>query len=139
MSSIEGPAEFAQPAATSSDERRIRVIERQHYVTGRLSETCRYIAFGLLAIYYTANFQEKDTRISELVSEHPISFYYIGSFSVISILADYLQYLFARRSAKEALDRPDSKYDPASLAYLGNELFFRMKQATAVAGAVALL
>ena len=61
--------------------------------TGKISESCRYIGFGLVALYYGLATTEP-TAAASPPAEH-WSVFWIGLFGVLTLIFDYLHYLGA--------------------------------------------
>ena len=107
-----------------------RLYSEKSVHSSRISESCRYIGFGLLAFYYGL-VTDKDTP------EHD-SIILIGVFGLFTLIADYLQYLGGYYSVQHALKHPKRNYVKSSVAYRVWEGMFWVKQETAIAGAIAL-
>lgn len=118
--------------------KKARILDEKRNVTGRISETCRYVGFGLLVVYYAI--QSGDSAFEErLRLDHSPLIYLVGACGVFSIAFDYLQYFFAARSVDEAYRRPTADFDPHSVAYKARQVFFYLKQIVAVLGASLLV
>ncbi|MEM7670291.1 MAG: hypothetical protein AAF317_14320 [Pseudomonadota bacterium] len=114
-------------------------IEEKGNVSNRISETVRFIGFGLVAAFYTI--QSTD---NESLRSVPDDFFYlfvsIGIFGVATIVFDYLQYLAGYFSVNDALKREADEfaYDVTTSAYRLRTRFFWAKQVSAGLGALAL-
>lgn len=94
---------------SSALSKRLRRQEENNYVTGRIGETCRFMSFGILAIFYTLLTSETDIAVS-IVSTHNTALFIAAIFASATILFDYLQYLCGAISTRRALNREDGKY-----------------------------
>ena len=117
-------------------ERELRVLDEKKNVTGKISETCRYVGFGLLAIYYS--FKVGDASLKEIEAQHFWFVVLVGALGFFVILFDYLQFFFAEKSVKAALNSQDFLYNPESCSYKARNMFFQLKQYTVMAGVAAL-
>jgi hypothetical protein len=118
-------------------EKRHDILQQKQEVTARVSETTRYVGFGLLAVYYalrTAN----DGYAQTLAQEHPVLVGLVGLSGLVAIILDYLQYFFGSRSVNDALQRESLDYNTASVSYRGRAITFALKQWAAVFGAALL-
>lgn len=107
----------------------------ENYYSTVLSETSRFVGFGLLATFFAF-------RVGESAIAAPwVVVTAIGALGVLAVFLDYLQYLFgylrARSAYKDALKikhkvKTDDWYSASTLA-------FRGKQIAALAGSAALL
>lgn len=116
------------------------ILEEKRTVTDRLSETTRYIGFGLLAIFYgIAASSEAFPRA--LQSQYPLPLKFIALCGFLAILLDYLQYVFGRRAAQNALGRTDNPfhYNRTWFSYRARKWCFFAKQAAALAGSLAFI
>ncbi|TDH38838.1 hypothetical protein E2A64_07020 [Pseudohoeflea suaedae] len=117
--------------------RREKVIQTKADITGNISSTCRFVGFGLLAIFYTI--QTGDSGYAQAVR---LSLgwwlWIVGVSGAITILLDYLQYVFAWRSVASALADPEYLYDTKSLSYCSWTTLFILKQCASVFGVAAL-
>ena len=104
--------------------------EDKAFHSSRISESCRYLGFGLVAFYYGL------VTASAPAGGYLVSC--IGGFGVATLLADYFQYLAGYLSAKQALNNPRRNYKKYSGASKNQRNMFWVKQLTAIAGSVAL-
>lgn len=118
---------------------RERVLEEKRNVTTRISETCRYIGFGLLAIYYAAMIADESSLLAEVWKVNLMAFYLIGVAGVLTVLFDYLQYFVAQFYIEKALSGGQLLYDQNHWSYKGRVWFFWIKQFSALLGVLALL
>jgi hypothetical protein len=131
------------PAAIEADEagddaslleaRRLRRLGEKNYVTGRIGETCRYIGFGVLAIFYTIITSDKSFAIA-IASHHRFLLYLAGVTGAVTIFVDYLQYLAGAWSVDRALTRADGTYlyNQTWISYRLRSIFYYIKQITAL-------
>lgn len=117
-------------------ERRASVLEEKRNVTGRISDSCRVVGFGLLAVFYSVRVGGVD--MEKIGTAHPCLVWAVGIFGFLSVLSDYLQYTFAAFSVDSALKAPPHTYDDNSLPYKLRYFFYIAKQWAVVAGVVAL-
>lgn len=124
---------------TNRESRRKSRLEEKQVVTSRISETCRYIGFGLLALFYTM--KTSDGRFAqELVANHSFALYVLGASGAAAVLFDYLQYMAGSVAVERALNREDTAhlYSTEWRSYQAREACFWAKQAAALIGVVCL-
>ncbi|WP_152615863.1 hypothetical protein [Leisingera sp. ANG-M1] len=104
-------------------------LEQKSIVSSRLSETTRFVAFGIVAWVFAIQTSGADFSKS-YISAYEFWINSAGALAVISISCDYFQYLCAYFSVNHALTRRDSdyKYNKNHPAYLLQTLFFIIKQ-----------
>jgi len=108
---------------------REKLIEDSQYNSARTSEMTRYIAFGLLAIFYTA-----------LVSgEIKLSVYLSGLFGALAVALDYLHYLSGYVASEIAIHRHLDGWPRKSMWRRGRFFLFWAKQVVVIAGVIALI
>ena len=123
---------------TADGNERARIIQQKSDVSAKISETCRYIGFGLVALYYAT--KVGDSAFTIVLREHqPFWIFLVGLMGALTILSDYLQYFCGYWSAENALKRDPPDYDSESEWYRARRAFFYTKQGTALVGAVALV
>lgn len=112
--------------------RQIRLGEK-NYVTGRIGETCRFIGFGVLAIFYTVLTSDKPFA-QDIVTNHGIALYLTGLTGATAIFSDYLQYLCGAFAVEKALSREDGKlhYKKSWFSYKLRRIFYWTKQISAL-------
>lgn len=120
-----------------ADSRRERVIDQKSEVTGRISDTCRVIGFGLLVFYFTVYLNEGEAA-DRLRTGNSLSLFIIGALGALTIIMDYLQYLFGSHAAQAALKNENHLYDDNSFAYRARNKCFIAKQVTAGSGSLVL-
>ncbi len=124
---------------TLREIRRDRFADKKD-VSGRIGETSRFIAFGLVALVFTVHAAANDLSASILLHNKTL-LNIAGLFGTLSILCDYLQYLCGYFSVNRALSREQSSYsyDDTGIAYKGRSIFFWLKQVFSLLGAVCLI
>ncbi|WP_157937674.1 hypothetical protein [Oceaniglobus roseus] len=118
-------------------EARKQRLEQKSAVTMRLSETTRFVAFGIIAWVFAV--QSSDAEFSKsYISEYEIWVNAAGVLAIFSIASDYFQYLSAYVSVKHALTRKGEgyQYNKNHPAYLLQLTFFIIKQIAVGLGAV---
>lgn len=98
---VVNPMSDSAPHPPDIRARRDRVIEEKKSVTGRISDTCRFVGFGLLAIFYALHTGENELAL-RIRSEAPWKLFVMGAFGVLTILLDYLHYFFGSRAVTQA-------------------------------------
>jgi hypothetical protein len=83
---------------------RAQLIDDGKAVTGRISDACRLVGFGLLAIFYGIKTGE-GTFAQSVKTGHGCLFMAMGALGVLAIVLDYLQYMFANLSIEDAKKR----------------------------------
>jgi len=132
---------MAKPVAKAdSAALRDAVMERRKEVSSRVSETTRYIGFGLLATFY-AMISGDDAFFVEARTHWPLLLRLIALTGSIAVLLDYLHYVFAYWSTERALERTDApnEYGTGWFSYRGENACFWGKQAAAIIGCVLLV
>lgn len=155
MSSGEiGPSEFPEPGredkggveanpapVREEDPARKAVLEQKQFVTGRISETVRYIGFGLLAIFYVL--VSSGTPFAErIVGSAPWLVIAMAMFGVLGIMADYLQYVFGSLAVDRALNQAEphrNMYNKTWFVYRAREACFWAKQLFIGVGSILLV
>lgn len=124
--------------ASEAQAVRSKVMDERRNVTSRISDMCRFVGFGLLAVFYgikagTGDFADAMQAKDSLLLA-------VGIFGVLTILLDYLQYLFAYVAVEDALTRKAEgyTYDDRSCSYKAWVAFFWMKQAAVGIGVIIL-
>lgn len=128
-----------EPVPDETAERRA-VLEQKQVVTGRISETTRYIGFGLLAVFYGI-VSSDSTFARNIAGHHPTELKLMALFGAFSIALDYLHYVFARWAIQQALDRqaPPNKFNKNWLSYKARSVCFWSKQVAALAGCAMMI
>lgn len=114
-------------------------LEQKTVVTSRLSETTRFIAFGIVAWVFAIHASSAEFSVN-YIQAYGLWINTAGVLAVVSIASDYFQYLCAYFSVKHALLRADHnyKYNKNHLAYLLQIAFFIIKQFAVATGAAAI-
>lgn len=117
-----------------------RVLEEQRHVSTKISELCRYIGFGVVAVNY-AVFTSNSQFSIELLATYKIYLLISASFAVLTILFDYLQFLLGYISVRDAIKNTKNghKYNKNSFFYKGRFRMFCGKQIANVLSVVVLL
>jgi hypothetical protein len=128
------------PMSVEDPLRRAALDEKQ-FVTGRISESVRYVGFGLLAIFY-AVVSSDSTFAIRLSTEMSLELRGIAIAGAAAVLLDYLQYLCGGIVIEAAIKRTGegaNLADRESLPYKGRTFFYWVKQVPAFAGCVLLI
>lgn len=117
-----------------------RVLEEKRHVSSKISDLCRYIAFGLVAVVYSLLTSESKFSI-DLIASHKYILILSAFFAVVTILLDYLQFFAGYLSVNIALNNSQSHYhyDSKTLSYKTRSVCFHFKQITVIVGAVLFL
>lgn len=98
--------------------RRERFADKKE-TSGRIGETSRFIAFGIVALVFSIH--GSDSALSKtIIQSHERLLNFSGLLGCLAVTMDYLQYVCGYFSVNKALKRHDSRY-----AYDGNEIFYR--------------
>jgi len=126
---------------SEEDPPRRAALDEKHFVTNRISESVRYVGFGLLAIFYAV--VSSDSRFAgRITHDMPLELRAIAMSGAAAVLLDYLQYLCAGIVIEAAIRRTGegaNLADRESLAYAGRTIFYWVKQVPAVIGCVLLI
>jgi hypothetical protein len=133
----------AQPAAIiapSLDGLEKEVIEEKRFVTNQISETTRYLGFGLLAIFYGI-ISSAEPYALQLKSNYPLPLQLMALAAILALVFDYLQYLFGRAAVQKALKREDKPftYNRKWPSMRGRQTCFWAKQAMVLLGCFIFL
>lgn len=112
--------------------------DEKRRMSNRVSDLCRYIGFGVVAVTWTLVTSTSDFATG-VTAEYRTWLMLSASGGILTVLFDYLQYLAGYWSANEALSREDNLFDDASLAYKSRRILFWAKQASAIACIVILI
>lgn len=121
-------------------EARKKVLEQKEKVSARISDLCRYIGFGLVAVVYAILTSDSKTVIS--IYEHYTGLLLgVAALGVLTIIVDYLQYLGGYYSVEKALknEAGNYQYDDESFWYCLRNSAFIFKQFSAFVGALILV
>lgn len=105
-------------------------------VTAKISEICRFIGLGLIAVFYTIKTGSVESEFDTLKT---FVLYFVGTTGVTAILLDYVQYVNNYRVVEKAIESEALLYDEKSRHYKVAEFCFHWKQRVTLAGAVALI
>jgi len=128
-------------ADISNDEKqknRAQLIADGKAVTGRISDACRLVGFGLLAIFYGIKTGEGPFAQS-VKTGHGCLFMAMGALGVLAIVLDYLQYMFANLSIEDAKKTDDQLYVLTAFSRIARGFCFNAKQWAVVAGSIVLV
>ena len=130
----------ATPTSAVASAQQAAIMERRKDVSNRVSETTRFIGFGLLATFY-AIISGTDPFFEGLRANWTISLRLIALAGAAAVLFDYLHYVFAYFSANRALTRADvpNAYNTGWLTYRLEHVCFWTKQAAALLGCILVL
>lgn len=119
--------------------RRKTRLEEKQIVTRRVSETCRYIGFGLLGMFYAIKSSNSAFAV-KLTNDHSHALTIVALSGAAAVLCDYLQYVFAAFAIENALNREDAShlFNTSWWSLQAREVCFWIKQAAAFVGAVVL-
>ncbi|MEJ5220154.1 hypothetical protein WG622_18010 [Cognatishimia sp. D5M38] len=124
-------------------DRKKAVLEQKQYVTGRVSETCRFIGFGLVAIYYTLTVSGEQYA-KELFESYTWYIRAFGAFGALTVFLDYIQYIAGDRAAARALTRTNDgnnsyRYSKKWLSYKVRGWSYFAKQLFCFLGSASLV
>ena len=128
------------PLGEAEAAARNAIMDRRTAVTGRVSETTRYIGFGLLAVAY-AMISGSDEFFVGMRTDWPGLIKAMALCGALAIVFDYLHYVLGYVTTDYALDRKDERnsYDEKSISYRLEHVCFWAKQVAALAGCVVLI
>ncbi|MEQ8295224.1 MAG: hypothetical protein RIB55_01935 [Nitratireductor sp.] len=121
-----------------NESRRIKRIDEKAAVTSKISDTTRFVAFGLLVIFYGIHIGD-DSFATQARNEYPNLHFFMGLLSALAILLDYLQYVFGFVSVEDALKSESQEYDSTHIAYKARDYAFKWKQYCVIGGASILV
>ena len=125
---------MANETSINETDRAKAVLDEQRFVTGRLSETCRYICFGLLALFYSIRDSDKGFS-KELLNGFSGCLNLVALFAALAIIADCAQYVMGGIAVKEAL-KNKNRYNDGWLSYKARTWFYEAKQYLTLSAAV---
>jgi hypothetical protein len=120
--------------------RRQKIQEDKDFTSARISESARYIGFGLAAA--TMAFLSSDASFPHKMSTRFGPFLLLAAaLGCLTIVLDYLQYLFAYKSSEDAGRNKDGGYLylNQSSYYRARRWFFAGKQLSAFFGAAVFI
>ena len=114
-------------------------LKQKTVVTSRLSETTRFVAFGIVAWVFAGHDSDADFS-TNYIEAYKIWINMAGALAVIAIACDYFQYLSAYLSVKHALTRKQQNYmfNKNHPAYYFQTLCFIIKQVAVGLGAITV-
>ncbi|QFT61824.1 hypothetical protein [Roseivivax sp. THAF30] len=121
-------------------EQRQQRLGDKRETSGRIGETTRFIAFGIIALVFTIH--GSDSAIATgIITRHEALLNAAGLVACLSVLSDYLQYVCGYFSVDHALTRKDNAYtyDSTTWVYRGRSFFFWAKQVLAFLGAAIVV
>jgi len=119
-------------------DQRQKVLEEKRHVSSKVSDLCRYIGFGVVAVVWTMLTSSSEFA-SSVTANYQIYLLLSASAGILTIFFDYLQFLAGYLSVNKALDSENSRYDKSSILYKSRIFFFWAKQVTTVFGIVILV
>jgi len=117
---------------------RNRVLDQKTHVSGKISDMCRYIGFGVVAVAWTTLNSSAAFSVS-VASNHRTALIGSAIFGILTVAFDYLQFLCGYFSINEALKSSTNEYDSSSASYRFRSHFFWAKQVTAALAMLFLL
>ena len=120
--------------------RRQKIQEDKDFTSARISESVRYIGFGLAAI--SVAFLTSDASFpKKMISHYEGVVLLVSAFGCLAIVLDYLHYLCGYLSSEEAgrNKEGDFGYLTRSRFYRARRWFFATKQIVAVCGALIFI
>ncbi|MER9266610.1 hypothetical protein NKI63_18880 [Mesorhizobium sp. M0410] len=117
---------------------RDRLLDDQRGVTARISDACRLVGFGLLAVFYAIKTGDGAFATS-VKADHRCLLMAMGAIGLLSIIMDYLQYMFGWVSIKDAKKSNDQLYDDDKFAHKARAFLFEAKQYVVLAGSMVLV
>ena len=118
-----------------------RRVDLEKEISSRISETTRFIGFGIIAWVFAVNTSSSNFATTYL-AEFGFFVGVAGILAVLGVLSDYFQYIFAYRSVDRAMQRDEHAFDfdYASFAYNAQGFFWSAKQyLIGVAGAITAI
>ena len=126
---------------SQEDPTRRAALSEKQFVTGRISESVRYVGFGLLAIFYAIVSSDSAFAI-RIAHEYSWEMRGIAISGAAAILLDYLQYFCGGIVIEAALNRTGdgaNLADRQSVWYKLRTLFYWVKQVPAFVGCILLI
>jgi hypothetical protein len=120
--------------------RKLKAQEDKDFTSARISESARYIGFGLAAV--SMGLLTSDATFPKHLIGHYGGFIIVVSaFGCVTILLDYLHYVFGYLASEAAAANKDGNfvYLTKSSFYRCRRGFFVAKQIVALAGAVMFI
>ncbi|TIT42764.1 MAG: hypothetical protein E5W76_09285 [Mesorhizobium sp.] len=117
---------------------RDRLLDDQKSVTARISDACRLVGFGLLAVFYAIKTGDGAFAIGAK-ADHQCLLMTMGAIGILSVIMDYRQYMFGWMSIKDAKRSRDQLYDDTKFAHKARAFLFEAKQYVVLAGSIVLV
>lgn len=120
-------------------QREKALLNEKKFVTARISDTCRFIGFGLLAAFY-AIVSSGQAPVSESNASARIFLWIAGVCGLLTVFLDYLQYVAGFVATNKAILNSKGRYayDRRWISYKMREFLFMAKQLTALSGGLAI-
>ena len=117
-----------------------KVLEEKRHVSSRVSDLCRYIGFGLVAVVFVLLSSGSDYA-KGVVSQHQNMLLFIGGTGCLSVIFDYLQFFAGYITVNRALKNTEGNYiyDDKLLSYKIRNWCFYFNQCTTIIGAATLM
>jgi hypothetical protein len=115
--------------------RKRQLFEKLDFASSRMSETVRYVGFGLIALTYTIITSQAPYAVV-LMRDHPFWPYWLLILGCAAVLLDYAQYFCAYEDAAQSVAVPNRQFSVSRFA-LWQGIFFRLKQLATICGVVA--
>ena len=140
------PRAEAAPGAAKTDSAELveylkTVLEQKQFVTGRISETVRYVGFGLLAVFYAVVSSDSGFSRGIVTSMHPL-LTATAIFGVIAVFFDYLQYLAGSIAVDRAIaGGTDTRYQYNRTwpSFIWRRRCYWIKQVAVIIGCMLLI
>lgn len=115
-------------------------INQKSEVSSKISETSRFVGFGMVAWVFAQHASEAPFSLGYLQAYGPIV-RIAGVLGILAIFFDYLQYIFAYFSVQKALENKtnDFAYDHSSILMKLQKTSFWAKQFSGVASALIVV
>jgi hypothetical protein len=117
------------------------MLDELDFLTNRISELARYVAFGLTALFFVLLSSSSDFA-KEIMESHGPLILLISFFGCLALLADYAQYQFGKIYVKRVLDQArrggPRQYDEEHPLYRSRKWSSWFKQMLAGVGAIIL-
>ena len=98
-------------ATKTTTERYDAALAQKRFATSKVSELCRLVGIGLLALSYSVLIS--DTNVSEaLVKNYKLLLFLLGLSGALTIAFDYIQYFSAKIQAEKAIDNKEYEFQP---------------------------
>jgi len=121
-------------------DKRKAVLDEKRHVSSRISDLSRYMGFGLVAVVYTI-LTSNSRLVMSIYTNYSGWLLGVAVLGIITIISDYLQFLAGYVNVQNALRNEvgNFEYDDKSLSYWFRNFAFKLKQITALLGALILI